>query len=376
MIDLTKRKRPLETIIQGFLFLFGALSIFTTIGIVVVLGTESISFFSKQIWEDTNKQIVSSVSADDINLELSATGTSLQVGDVIKIGKEIMVITSLNEQIATVSRGVQGSSIIFHQENLEILRGINVSLFEFFTNTKWSPQIRQFGVLPLLNATLLTTFIAITFAAPLGLAVAVYLCEYASNKVRSIVKPITEILAGIPTVVYGYFALTFMTPLLRTIFGTDVVEVYNTASAGIVMGILILPMISSMSADAINAVPNSLREAAFGLGATRLETALRVVLPAATSGLAAALVVGISRAIGETMIVAVAAGAGPNFTFNPFESAETMTGHIVRISSGDLSYDSIDYHSIFAIGLLLFLVTFALNLASRRIVSRFREEYE
>ena len=142
------------------------------------------------------------------------------------------------------------------------------------------------------------------------------------------------------------------------------------------MGILILPMISSMSADAINAVPNSLREAAFGLGATRLETALRVVLPAATSGLAAALVVGISRAIGETMIVAVAAGAGPNFTFNPFESAETMTGHIVRISSGDLSYDSIDYHSIFAIGLLLFLVTFALNLASRRIVSRFREEYE
>jgi phosphate transport system permease protein len=167
-----------------------------------------------------------------------------------------------------------------------------------------------------------------------------------------------------------------MTPLLRSIFGRDVVEIYNTGSAGIVMGILILPLISSMSEDALSAVPRSLREAAFGLGATKLETATKIVVPAALSGIAAAIIVGISRAIGETMIVAIAAGAGPNFTLNPFEAAETMTGHIVRISGGDLSYDSIDYNSIFAIGLALFIMTFTLNIISQRIVRRFREVYE
>ncbi|MCA9977083.1 MAG: ABC transporter permease subunit, partial [Anaerolineales bacterium] len=190
--------------------------------------------------------------------------------------------------------------------------------------------------------------------------------------------------------VYGYFALTFMTPLLRTIFGDGVVQIFNTASAGIVVGILIVPLVSSMSEDALHAVPQSLRNAAYGLGATKLETSLKVVLPAALSGIAAAFVVAISRAVGETMIVAIAAGAGPrNFTgwgsiftdfastpFNPFTSAETMTGHIVRISGGDLSYDSVDYNSIFAIGLLLFLMTLGLNMLSRRIVARFREVYE
>jgi phosphate transport system permease protein len=185
-----------------------------------------------------------------------------------------------------------------------------------------------------------------------------------------------EILAGIPTVVYGYFALTFMTPLLRQIFGFETVDIYNTASAGIVIGILIIPMVSSMSEDALSAVPRSLREGSYGLGATRLETAIGIVVPAALSGITAAFIVAISRAIGETMIVAIAAGAGPNFTFNPFESAETMTGHIVRISGGDLSYDSIDYNSIFAIGLLLFFITLGLNIISRRIVRRFREVYE
>jgi phosphate transport system permease protein len=189
-------------------------------------------------------------------------------------------------------------------------------------------------------------------------------------------KPILEVLAGIPTVVYGYFALTFMTPLLRSILGRDVVEIYNTGSAGIVIGILILPLVSSMSEDALNAVPRSLREAAYALGATRLETAMKVVLPAAFSGIAAAFIVAISRAMGETMIVAIAAGAGPDFTFNPFEAAETMTGHIVRISGGDLSYLSIDYNSIFAIGLMLFFLTLALNILSQRVVRRFREVYE
>jgi phosphate transport system permease protein len=184
------------------------------------------------------------------------------------------------------------------------------------------------------------------------------------------------VLAGIPTVVYGYFALTFMTPLLRAILGQNTVQIFNTASAGIVVGILIIPLVSSMSEDALSAVPRSLREAAFGVGATRLETAIKVVVPGALSGITAAFVVAISRAIGETMVVAIAAGAGPNFTFNPFHSAETMTGHIVRISGGDLSYDSIDYNSIFAIGLLLFFMTLALNIISQRIVRRFRKVYE
>jgi phosphate transport system permease protein len=205
---------------------------------------------------------------------------------------------------------------------------------------------------------------------------AIYLTQYADPKLRTWVKPALEILAGVPTVVYGYFALTCMTPMLRGIFGTDTVQIYNTASAGIVIGILILPLVSSMSEDALHAVPNSLREAAFGMGATKLETAIKIVLPAALSGITAAFIVSISRAIGETMIVAIAAGAGPNLTFNPFEAAETMTGHIVRISGGDLSYDSIDYNSIFAIGLVLFLITLSLNMISRRIVRRFREVYE
>jgi phosphate transport system permease protein len=213
-------------------------------------------------------------------------------------------------------------------------------------------------------------------AIPLGLAVAIYLSEYATPRTRSTLKPILEVLAGIPTIVYGYFALTFMTPLLRGIFGDNVVDIYNTGSAGLVMGILILPLITSMTEDALSAVPRSLREASYGLGATKFETAVQVVLPAALSGVTAAIIVGISRAIGETMIVALAAGAGPNLTLNPFKSAETMTGHIVRIAGGDLSYDSIDYDSIFAIGLLLFFITLVLNIVSQQIVRRFREVYE
>jgi phosphate transport system permease protein len=251
-----------------------------------------------------------------------------------------------------------------------------VNILATITTTEWRPQIGKFGIWPLLNATFMTTLIAMFIAIPLGMAVAIYLSEYAKPRVRNTLKPILEVLAGIPTIVYGYFALTFMTPLLREIFGRDVVQIYNTASAGLVMGILILPLITSMTEDALSAVPRSLREAAFGMGATKLEVALQIVVPAALSGIAAAIIVGISRAIGETMIVAVAAGAGPNFTLNPFEGAETITGHIVRISGGDLSYDSIDYNSIFALGLFLFFVTLVLNLISQTIVRRFREVYE
>jgi phosphate transport system permease protein len=310
-IDLRRRPRIGEKIIQAALLLCGLLSILITIGIVAVLFFDALAFF----------------------------------------------------------------------------RLPEVGLVEFFTGTVWQPQILHFGLFPLLNATMLTSAIGLLVAVPLGLMIAIYLSEYASPRARGILKPVLEILAGVPTVVFGYFALNFMTPILQGILGRDVVEIFNVASAGIVIGILIIPLISSMSEDALSAVPRALREGAYGLGATRLETAVKIVLPAAISGIAAAVIVGMSRAVGETMVVAIAAGAGPrNFAswgaalsglnfLNPFKAAETMTGHMVRISGGDLSYDSIDYDSIFAIGMMLFIFTMALNLISRWIVKRLREEY-
>ncbi len=251
----------------------------------------------------------------------------------------------------------------------------DVTFAKFFGTTTWQPGIGHFGIWPLVTSTLITSLIAMFVSLPLGLSAAIYLSEYASPRARSALKPVLEILAGIPTVVYGYFALLFMTPLLQSIFG-EKVEVYNMASAGIVMGIMILPLISSMSEDALSAVPRVLREGAYAMGATKFETSVQIVLPAALSGIGAAFIIGISRAVGETMIVAIAAGSGPNFTFNPFKAAETMTGHIARISGGDLSYNSIDYNSLFAIALMLFLVTLVLNLVSQWVVNRFRERYE
>ncbi len=269
-----------------------------------------------------------------------------------------------------------GIVIILTRESFLFFGDPEVSLWEFFTATEWQPVIGQFGVLPLINATFMTSSIAMLVATPLGLMVAIYLSEYASTEVRGFLKPILEVLAGIPTVVYGYFAVTFMTPLLQNLFGRDIVQIYNTASAGIVMGILILPLVTSMTEDALSAVPRSLREAAYGLGATKMEASMQVVVPAAFSGIAAAFIIGLSRAVGETMIVALAAGAGPKFTLNPFEAAETLTGYIVRISGGDISYNTTDYNSIFALGLILFLITLGLNFISRRIVERYREVYE
>jgi len=298
-LDLKKKFRAGESVVQGLLFLTGSLSIITTLAIVYELGKEALLFFNNP----------------------------------------------------------------------------DVTLLKFFGTTKWQPGIGQYGIWALVSATLVTSLIAMLISLPLGLASAIYLSEYASLKMRSILKPILEILAGIPTVVYGYFALLFITPILKNFFGEHI-QVYNMLSAGLVMGIMILPLISSMSEDALSAVPRSLREGAYAMGATKLETSLQIVLPAALSGIGAAIIIGVSRAVGETMIVAVAAGSGPNFSFNPLDAAETMTGHIARISGGDLSYNSIDYTSLFAIALMLFLVTLVLNLISQWVVNKFREQYE
>ncbi len=267
--------------------------------------------------------------------------------------------------------------IVLFQEAWMFFGSPEVDLAEFFGTTTWQPETGRFGIWPLITSTLITSIIALIVAVPLGLGAAIYLSEYASTQARGYLKPILEVLAGVPTVVYGYFALTFVTPvILQGLLGKGIVEIYNMLSAGLTMGIMILPLVASMSEDALSAVPRALREGAYGLGATRLETSLRIVVPAALSGILAAVIVAMSRAVGETMIVALAAGAGPRFTFNPLQAAETMTGHIARISGGDISYASIQYTSIFAIALVLFFMTLLLNLLSGLIVRRFREVYE
>ncbi len=304
---LEKHSRGGETVIQTLLLICGTISILTTLGIVIVLGSESLLFFG----------------ADSVG-------------------------------------------------------GFFAKLGNFFTGTLWQPEVGAIGILPLLTATFLTSFIAILVAGPLGLGAAIYLSEYATPRRRATLKPTLELLAGVPTVVYGFFAILTVSPFLRGIFNADGVErmqFQNMLVAGVVMGFMIIPTIASMSEDSLSAVPRALREASYGMGATRLETILKVVVPAALSGFLAAFILGISRAVGETMIVALAAGGGPNFTFNPLQAAETMTGHIVRISGGEISYNSVAYNSLFAIGLTLFILTLILNTISRYITNRFREAY-
>ena len=251
-----------------------------------------------------------------------------------------------------------------------------VSIVEFFTSTTWSAAFAnpQFGIVVLASGTLLTTLIAIAVALPVGLLAAIFLSEYASPALRRWLKPALEILAGVPTIVYGYFALTFVTPLLReTIFPS--MTIFNALSAGLVMGVMIIPTIASVSEDAIHAVPRSLREGAYALGATRRETATRIVLPAALSGIVAATILGISRAVGETMIVAVAAGNLAQLATNPLESVQTMTAFIVQVASGDTPTGSLTYNTIFAVGSTLFVMTLILNIVSYVFVRRFREAY-
>jgi phosphate transport system permease protein len=251
-----------------------------------------------------------------------------------------------------------------------------VSIIEFLTETEWTPlfSIKKYGVWPLLSATLLTSAIALLVAVPLGLVAAIFLSEFASDNVRRTTKPLLEILAGIPTVVYGYFALTTVTPFLKNFIPT--LSIFNSLSAGIVMGVMLIPYVASLSEDSLSAVPNSLREAAYGLGSTRFEVATRVVAPAAISGIVASIVLAFSRAVGETMIVAIAAGQNPRFTFDPTVPVMTMTSYIVQVSLGDTPYGSLSYYTLYAVGFTLFLFTFILNIFSYWMVRKFREVYD
>ena len=250
-----------------------------------------------------------------------------------------------------------------------------VSIVEFLTGTEWTPLFsdKRFGVLPLVAGTALISAIAMTVALPAGLLSAIYLSEYAPAGVRRTIKPLLEILAGVPTVVYGYFALLFVTPLLQQFIPG--LSGFNALGPGLVMGVMILPLVSSLSEDALHAVPAGLREAALALGSTRMQTTLRVVVPAAFSGISASFILGVSRAIGETMIVAVAAGQQPRLTANPLVPIETMTAYIVQVSLGDTPGGTLEYRTIFAVGMLLFVMTFALNIISNMLRRRFREEY-
>jgi phosphate transport system permease protein len=300
-LDLTGRRsrRTSDRIVGAFLFVCGALSVLTTVGIIAVLLGETISFFT------------------------------------------------------------------------------HVSIIDFLTGTKWTPLFGdpKFGVLPLVSATLQISAVAMIVAIPLGLMSAIFLSEYARPRVRAALKPALELLAGIPTIVYGYFALTFITPrLLRGIFSD--IGPYNALSAGIAVGIMILPMVASLSEDALNAVPRSLREGAYALGATKLEVSTRIAVPAAISGIVASFILAISRAIGETMIVAIASGSRAQWALNPREGMEAMTAYIVQVLSGDVVSGSVVYKSLFAVGTLLFLMTFLMNILSHFLIAKYREVYE
>lgn len=250
-----------------------------------------------------------------------------------------------------------------------------VSIIEFLTETRWTPQFteKHFGIWPLLSGTLLITVIAALVALPIGLMSAIFIAEYAPSRVRKVLKPGLELLAGIPTVVYGYFALTFMTPLLQNFIPG--LNIYNALSAGIVVGVMIIPMVSSLSEDAIRAVPRSLAEGAYALGATRIEVVLRVMVPGAISGIMASFILALSRAVGETMIVTLAAGAMPNLTANPTESVQTMTAFIVNVSLGDTPQGTVEFYSLFAVGLVLFLMTLSMNFLANLIIRKYRERY-
>ncbi|MCX6182693.1 MAG: phosphate ABC transporter permease subunit PstC [Bacteroidetes bacterium] len=283
--------------------------------------------------------------------------------------KRVLMICAIITVLTTV-----GIVYVLFSESFSFFQ--QVSLWDFLTDTKWSPisTEKHFGILPLLSGTLLTTFIAMIFAVPMGITIAIYLSEYAPKKFRYYIKPLLEILAAIPTVVYGFFALTVVTPFLQGYIPG--LAGFNALSAGLVMGIMIIPMISSLSEDALYAVPKSLREGAYGMGSTRLQTSFNVILPAASSGIIVSVILAFARAVGETMIVTVAAGNMANLTADPRETVATITAFIVNMSTGDVPQNSIEYQTIFAAGVTLFVFTFLLNSISFYIKKRFQEKYD
>ncbi|AKG24836.1 phosphate ABC transporter permease [Calothrix sp. 336/3] len=314
-----------EKIIEFILFIAAFSSVATTVGIVGTLLLESVKFFQ--------------------NLALHRLAASQGVS-----------VEELTNQ--TVSIG----------ETL-------TSIWAFITGTTWAPNFEppQVGILPLVSGTLVTTLVALFVAVPLGTIAAIYLSEFAPPRVREVVKPALELLAGVPTVVYGYFALLFVTPILQVVL--PALPAASMLSAGLVMGVMIIPYISSLSEDAMRSVPNYLREGSYATGATRFQTAVNVILPSAISGISAAYILGISRAIGETMIVAIAAGGQPNLTLNPMDPGQTMTAYIVEVSKGDVAYGTLDYETIFAVGLTLLIMTLIFNIIGHWLTKRYRETY-
>ncbi len=284
-----------------------------------------------------------------------------------------------------IERILMASAMITILVTLGIILVLSIEAFNFFsvvpivdflTDTQWTPLFteKHFGILPLLSGTLLTSFIAVGFAVPIGLSISIYISEYAPKSFRKTIKPALELLAAVPTVVYGFFALTVVTPFLQTFIPG--LSGFNSLSAGLVMGIMIIPFISSLSEDALHAVPNSLREGSYGMGATRLQNDFRVLIPAASSGIIVSIILAISWAIGETMIVAIAAGQQPRLTLDPTVPVETITAYIVQVSLGDVGHGTLEYQTIFAAGITLFIFTFILNTISYRLRKKFAEKYE
>jgi phosphate transport system permease protein len=293
-------------------------------------------------------------------------------------GERIIAAVLLLCALVSVATTV-GIVFALAEPSLEFFREVPIG--EFLTGTQWSPLFSppEFGVLPLVGATAMTTLAALAVCIPFGLGSAIYLSEYATSRTRRVLKPVLEVLAGIPTVVYGFFALTFVTPVLREVWpavlGTPP-QVFNALSAGLVMGVMILPTVASLSEDALSAVPQALRQGAYALGATKLKVSTRVAVPAALSGIVASFILGISRAVGETMIVLIAAGGTPNLSFDPTEAMQTMTAFIAAAGLGDQPTGSVGYKTIFAVGATLFVATLVMNIVSIRLVRRYREVYE
>lgn len=281
----------------------------------------------------------------------------------------VLFLCALASVLTTV-----GIVVVLLEEAVGFFR--QVSIVEFLTERQWTPLFveKHFGVLPLLSATFLIALLALAVAVPVGLGAAIYLSEYASARVRGVLKPVLEVLAGIPTVVYGYFALTFIAPQILQPLGQE--TVFSALSAALAMSIMLLPLVSSLSEDAMRAVPASLREAGYALGSSRLEVAVRVVLPAALSGVMAAVLLALARAVGETMIVTIAAGNMPNLSWNPLEAMQALPAYIVQVSLGDTPAGTLEYKTIFAVGLTLFACTLVLNVAAQWLMARFREVYE